>query len=364
MLLWALLVCTAGCDVVDPQPAVEETRGEIAKQGMEDRSLLEPGAAVVEFSDQLLTVRSNRARRLAIVKRVAEAAGFDLVAGRVEPKLLTVRIERTPLEEALPSLLGDLPYAVEYVFDPKQRVHVVAELRVGEPETPAVAAAPPEAKRSSEKTIAASASASPPPRTDDPSVEDLRYQIEDLALEQEEAFDRTVDASSQVRADVISEMHVTGEGLDVILDALALDSDPEVRAAAARRLASAEGFAATAGLLEALNDSAPEVALQAIDSLVAIGDRTVVWNLKETAEQTSNPQTQRALRDAIQTLQASVGMVADGEAGGSGTASASDPQPSSGFSPGAGAPGAGEMGAPTPGFDAGAGANAEGLPES
>jgi hypothetical protein len=317
LLASALLFYAAGCGGEDSQQAAEEARSGVARQAEEDRSLLEPGAASVEFYDQLLTVRSNRALRFAVVERVAETVGFELTASRVEPQTLTVRIERAPLEAALPILLGDLPYTVEYVFDPERRAHLLAKLRVGKREPPAVAAAPPEATTSFEEDTAASENQSPAPSIDDPSIEDMRYQVAELAAAADEIFDRSASANSQVRAEAILKVPVAGEGLDVVLDALALDSDPGVRAAAAQRLAAAQGFAATTYLVDALNDPAPEVTLQAIDSLVAIGDRSVVWDLKNRLGQTSDPQVQRALQEAIQTLQSSVGMLADGDARGS-----------------------------------------------
>jgi hypothetical protein len=316
LFISALLSCAVGCGGGDPQQTAAEARSGVARRAAEDRSLLEPGAASVEFYDQLLTVQSNRALRLAVVERVAEAAGFEVAASRVEPQTLTVRIERAPLEAALPILLGDLPYAVEYVFDPERRAHVLVKLRAGKPDPPAVAATPPEATTSFEAGATVSVNQSPPPPIDDPSIEDLRYQIEELGGALDETFDRSASENSRVRADAILELPLAGEGLDVVLDALALDSDPEVRAAAAQRLAAGRGFAATAGLVDALNDPAPEVTLQAVDSLVAIGDRSVLWDLKDALGQTSDPRLQRALQEAIQTLQSNVGMLADGDAGG------------------------------------------------
>jgi len=330
LLISALLFCAVGCGGGDPQQTAAEARSGVARRAAEDRFLLEPGAASVEFYDQLLTVKSSRALRLAVVERVAEVAGFELIASRVEPQTLTVRIERAPLEAALPILLGDLPYAVEYVFDPERRAHVLAKLRVGKPEPPAVAATPPQATTPFETRDTVSENQPPPPPIDDPSIEDLRYQVEELGGALNETFERSASANSRVRTDAISEVPVAGEGLDVLLDALALDSDPEVRAAAAQRLAAGQGFAATAGLVDALNDPAPEVTLQAIDSLVAIGDRSVLWDLQNALGQTSDPQLQRGLEEAIQTLQSNVGMLADGDAQAGEPLSASDPLPPSG----------------------------------
>jgi HEAT repeat protein len=97
----------------------------------------------------------------------------------------------------------------------------------------------------------------------------------------------------------------------VILDTLALDPDPEVRAAAAQRLASTRSFEAITGLLDAIYDPVPEVALEAIDALTAIKDRSVILSMKSALDHRLEPTVQQALQRGIQSLEFSARMASD-----------------------------------------------------
>jgi HEAT repeat protein len=151
-----------------------------------------------------------------------------------------------------------------------------------------------------------------PPLIDDQVVEGLQREVEELMIEQAELFDRVENSVPQVRAEAIPEIPIAGEGLDVILDALVLNPDTEVRSAAAKQLATAKGYAAMDGLINALDDPAPEVALQAIRSLVAIGDRSVILNMQNTLDRHSDPTVQQAIEEGIQALEFSVRTESDG----------------------------------------------------
>lgn len=313
VLVLALLFCVAGCSRENPESSAANWQPKAQKMAAtENQLLLDPGTVTVGFSDDLLTVLSNCAQRLFVLKQVARSAGFEFVAGDVEPQTLTVRIVKSTIAQALPKLLADLPYDVEYVFDQDQKVHVLARLYVGETQAPAATALPDDETTGFEASEVVDESCWEPPLIDDQVVEGLQREVEELMIEQAELFDRVESSASQVRAETIPEISIAGEGLDVILDALALNPDPEVRAAAAKRLTTAKGYATMDGLINALDDPAQEVALQAIRSLVTIGDRSIILNMQNMLDRHSDPTVQQALDEGIHALKFSVRMESDG----------------------------------------------------
>ncbi|MEA1867914.1 MAG: HEAT repeat domain-containing protein [Thermodesulfobacteriota bacterium] len=312
MLVLVLLFCVAGCSRESLESSAAEGQPKAQKTAaMENQLLPDQGTVTVKFSDHLLTVLSNCAPRLSVVKQVARAAGFEFVAGDVEPQTLTVRIVKSKLAQALPVLLADLPYDAEYVFDPDRKVHVLARLHVGGTQAFAATALPDD-EAEFEANAVADESWLEPPLIDDQGVDGLQSEVEELMIAQAELFDRVESSAPQVRAETIPEIPIAGEGLDVILDALALNPDTEVRAAAAQRLATAKDYATMDGLINALDDPAPEVALQAIRSLVAIGDRSIILNMQNILDRHSDPTVQQALEEGIKALEFSVRTESDG----------------------------------------------------
>ena len=146
-------------------------------------------------------------------------------------------------------MLTDLSYSIEYDFDADRKVHFLARLRVGN-----------SAGNNEDRAV------------------------EDLVVEKSDLFDRAASSTSQIRSEAIEEFTLAGEGLDEVLESLAFDPDPEVRTAAAQRLAEVKGFATIIGLVQAIDDPSSEVAQQAIRSLVVIGDRSVVPYMQHALE--------------------------------------------------------------------------------
>jgi hypothetical protein len=284
--------------------------------------MLDPGTFTVDFSDERLTVVSNRAPRLSVIKRVALAAGFELLTGDIEPQNLTVRIENSQITKALSELLTDLPYGVEYDFDADRKVHFLARLRVGntvgsteDRDVEAIAHYKVETHHDETEIgsrFAADEDGQERPPIDHEIFEDLQREVEDLVIEQFDLFDRAASSTSQIRSEAIKEFTLAGEGLDVVLESLAFDPDPEVRTAAAQRLAEVKGFATIIGLVQALDDPSSEVAQQAIRSLVAIGDRSVVPYMQHALEQQSDPSFQQTIEAGIQAIRYRDRMDSDG----------------------------------------------------
>ncbi len=222
-----------------------------------------------------VTLSSNAAPLLDVLERLSEAAGFELQASGLAGRLSSVRIDDLPLAEALPLLLGDVPYQTEYAFDAETRDHYLARLRVGEEEVAAIAAA--EAGELAPPSGAAAAGerqvARPGKRPD------TAREPRNLELEQAELLALLESPDAELRAEAAWNLEPEGEGLTRLIEVLASDSDPRVRVAASGSLENAETFAAVRALVDALDDPDPEVVLEVIDSLEFAGDESNVDDL-------------------------------------------------------------------------------------
>jgi hypothetical protein len=188
-----------------------------------------------------------------VLERLAEAAGFELQASGLAGRLSSARIDDLPLAEALPRLLGDVPYQTEYAFDAETRDHYLARLRVGEEEVAGSA-------------TAAAGELAPPanaPETARRAVTrlgerpDAAGEPRDLELEQAELMALLESPDVELRAEAAWNLEPEGEGLTRLIEVLASDPDPRVRIAATGSLENAETFAAVRALVDALNDPDP-----------------------------------------------------------------------------------------------------------
>ena len=108
-------------------------------------------------------------------------------------------------------------------------------------------------------------------------------------------------ADPEERSDALFDIEPEGQGLHSLLQVLRDDSDPEVRGLAARQLGYAESPEATAGLVSALDDPAPEVVIEVISALELIDDSSVIGNLEKLAQH-RDPRVREAAADAIDYL--------------------------------------------------------------
>jgi hypothetical protein len=315
LIALALLFSTAACGINTPPSTSVEHHSKVQKKRPEVRSLPAPGTVAVEFSDDRLTVVSNDAPRIMVIEQVAQTVGFELVKGKLAPQKLTLRIEKSPLTQALPMLLPDLHFTSEFIFDVHRKRHRLARLHCGRRPSPDLAVNT--AATISEKKTELAPSSSvvkhqwERPPINDNAAEVLPQKVQEMVAGQIELLDQIQSPSSQIRAKAIPKIPNTGQGLHVILDTLALDPDPEVRAAAAQRLASTRSFEAITGLLDAIYDPVPEVALEAIDALTAIKDRSVILSMKSALDHRLEPTVQQALQRGIQSLEFSARMASD-----------------------------------------------------
>ena len=108
-------------------------------------------------------------------------------------------------------------------------------------------------------------------------------------------------ADPEERSDALLDIEPEGQGLRSLLQVLRDDPDPEVRGLAARQLGYAELPEATAGLVSALEDPAPEVVIEAIGALELIDDSSVIGSLEKLAQH-RDPGVREAAAEAIDYL--------------------------------------------------------------
>ena len=253
--------------------------------------VLEPGTARVEFFDGRVSVTSNGAQRIAVLRELAEQAGFELVSGDLERQALTLRIEDVALGEALFVLLKGVRYGAEYGYEVGGDSHALVRLTVGEPIE--VAAAKPQAERWDEKPQFESAEQEKlarkilvdlRERSAERSQEELQRLREEQAARAEAMEDELVeqigDPDPSVRAEAASDLPLGGEEAEERLQRLARvaadDPDPRVRIAAVGRLGESDSPGAVDPLVGALGDPDREVVLEALGAVQDRDDASLI----------------------------------------------------------------------------------------
>jgi len=256
--------------------------------------VLEPGTARVEFFDGRVSVTSNGAQRIAVLRELAEQAGFELVSGDLERQALKLRIEDVALGEALFVLLRGVHYGVEYGYEAGVDSHALVRLTVGEPIDVAAAAKPqaerwdetPQFESAEQEKLARKILVDLRERTAERSQEELQRLREEHAARAEamedELVERIGDPDPSVRADAVSDLPLGGEEaqgaerLQRLARVAADDPDPRVRIAAVGRLGESDSPGAVDPLVGALDDPDREVVLEALDAVQDLDDVALI----------------------------------------------------------------------------------------
>jgi hypothetical protein len=259
-----------------------------------------PGSAIIEYEGGLLTVISRGVARSELLARIARAANLDLEESRPDATPLDLRIESTPIEQAVPLLLSGVGYALDYHFVAQTGRHVASGLRVGAP--------PGFAARETLGAMTAVGEAALP--NAQPSGADAVREAREAA--QHDQF----RALLTQRATTLAEVRLgpnapsltnpeVGPGLPSkhgLTRLLASDDAAQVRAAAAFQLGAETGDEVSRALVDALQDGDELVTLQAIASLVQIGDPRVVSELSALQHQHRDPDVRAAVARAVDDL--------------------------------------------------------------
>jgi hypothetical protein len=273
-----------------------------------------------------LTAEGNAASQIALVARVAKLAAARIEVGTVDTQPVSVEIVDLPLPQALPILLAGLPYTSVYRFDTGQNRHVLVELRVGKL-APQITTAELTAESAGGRDSVGSRAARSRPQAEEilpaPPVLDPVTLSRDHALKRRVILDDRKKSEQLQRAERgtttserrrgITSINPQGEGLAVLLRSLATDPDPKVRAAAAERLGRGQGYAATRGLVEGLQDPDPDVRVRSILGLSEMRDPSVLDELERARNESADARVQAAADQAIASMLSRGGMAADAD---------------------------------------------------
>ncbi len=241
------------------------------------------GQARFRISDEGLTLLANAAPRRPLLDVLSARLDFELISGDVGIEPVTVRMNGGHLRDALPSLLPDRAYRVEYRFDRTTGRHEVSRLEIA--------------------PSGAIAFVAPPDYVVPPYVPDMisppapEHQTE-VEVDWKALVLRLDDADADERIEALELIDPEGDGLSLIVDRLARDPDPRVRAVAAEKLEFADTLAGVDALIRALSDPDKQVVLAAIDALELTEDYTVTQDLARLLEHPDD-EIREAAADAI-----------------------------------------------------------------
>lgn len=151
--------------------------------------------------------------------------------------------------------------------------------------------------REAEPPSRAAADSTPDRSASIPSVDEIRDSLEAPRTGEDPRLVTTLDP--EVSAERVYEtqgLDADGDDLDTLLDTLASDPDPAVRAAAADMLAETERSEAIDGLLQALEDPSPEVVVQALETLALVGTQDILPAIKPLLD-SDNDEIREAAED-------------------------------------------------------------------
>lgn len=213
-----------------------------------------------------ISVKFSQLQRLVIIQHMAEAAGFDFslpddgIAHWQE--LLTININNEPVQDALAKVIGIKNFNIAVSYNTATASHRISAVYLGG--SSSVQAAPLSPVGLHEPIpFERDTTAAPGPEL---SVD------HDSRTKRDNFF----SADEATRIALLNEMSPVGEDLNYILTSLRQDEQVAVRIAAAQRLSFSENYMATQSLLDALSDKNEAVVKAAINSLVALGDSSVL----------------------------------------------------------------------------------------
>ncbi len=242
-----------------------------AAEGAAALTLPPPGQIQVRVGAEGTVALANQAPRRALLEAIARETGLVVVAfvaGGDPDGRVTVRSQGESIEVLLARALGGVPYSIE-PLEPGARVSVVVGKRGG-------------AARARPRIQAE------PPRT--PAA-----RAERPVLPDEEALEQLTSSNPEERLEGVEWLDVTSAtGYEAVVDRLANDPDPLVRAAAAESLGDAD-VGAVSPLIRALEDPDNRVVLGALEALELLGDSSTIPKLRPALEHPDREVRERAL---------------------------------------------------------------------
>lgn len=245
-----------------------------------------------------VSIHVQHMQRLLLVQRLAETLEFafslpnDSVDYWTQP--ITVNMDDVPLLHALSGVIGTKQFALEMAYQAATNTHTIAALFLVAEKSSAQLSAPPTIKPALSQMHERGAAPAANAMAND---------------EQQIKRDIFFTADDQTRMTILQEMSPVGEDLHYIIASLKRDKIAQVRALAAQRLSFSDNYMATHSLLDALADPDPGVVQMAVESLVSLGDSSVISAIETRLNGSENG---RAIaQDAARRIQSRFTLAAD-----------------------------------------------------
>ena len=243
------------------------------------------GRSAITLSSGNVSIRANRVYELHLLKELATLANFQLVAGDIDWKTVSVDLPAQPLHTALGELLQDYPYEIVYAPDVDTQQEMLSEVVIG---------------KLSAAEITASKDAAAANKAWLKDIEALSKDGQQLAYTQQ-----LQNPDTEIRATAAKKVKPVGDTFGMLTDMLVNDPSPEVRIATTWSLEMSDDpqvQAAIEALVKCLQDEDPAVVVECINSLDFLGDETTVQYLAPMLTH-ENEDVRIAAGDAIKSLQ-------------------------------------------------------------
>lgn len=266
-LLLAGLGVGCSSDQTPEEPAGEVTTIPAEVPASPDRSssgAVTVGNLLIEISGSGVVIIASGVSQEAILYKLAERAGFELVTTRDDWEDVSQTIRAVNLHTALVELLKQHPYQIIYEYDHDNQADTLKRVVVGDPLV----------SREKALTVAAGDCAVTTYIRSDGM---LPGAMEESMPEEERAYlNQLLDLSAEVREEAAESIEPTGIALDYLTTIITTDPSPDVRIAAAYTLQGSKDPKALDALIMALQDNHPEVLVEVIDVLAFLENRQAI----------------------------------------------------------------------------------------
>ena len=297
VLLAAALLALAACERSEkakgptaPAPTAPAPRPAAAATGA-------LGDLTIEVRDGRVTIVCQDTPRGLVLERLAREANFDL-SGELDSQPMTLRVEDQPLELALPQLLAGTSYRAQWRFEQEPQRTALFKLEIGDTEAAMMTAAQPKPKLS--EALRDRIRALREKKPNEKAKADAAQRREEHARSQADALEELRSSNPEMRMEAAADIEPEGPALSPLLDALANDPDPRVRAKIAEQLGDAEGCTTALALANATGDPDPNVRRTTWAGLEMLCDESMLNQLQAKCAHETDAGVQEACRSTLE----------------------------------------------------------------
>jgi hypothetical protein len=284
----ALAACGPSEKAKTPAPQAPQTE-------KSEPSTLAPGEARVELREGRVTIVCHEAPRGLVIEKLAREAGFQL-SGDLDSQLMSLDLEDVPMDQVLPALLAGSSYRAQWRFDPDQSRHLLAKLELGDIPGATQTAHKPKLGEALRERIRAMRDKQP---TEKQKAE-AAARREERARTQADALEELRSSNPDMRMEAAADIEPEGPALASLMEALATDADPRVRAKVAEQLADADGCVASMGLVTATSDPDPSVRSAAWHALEMNCDESMLPSMQPVCAKEPDPKVRESCTGTLE----------------------------------------------------------------